>query len=54
MIRDAAEAFTTGSLRPRVQEHFRKEEGDTRQIIKEMGDAGLLGSMIPTEYGGAG
>jgi glutaryl-CoA dehydrogenase len=37
-----------------VLEHFRREEGDTRQIIREMGDAGLLGTMIPMEYGGAG
>jgi len=54
LIREAAEKFTVDALRPRVQEHFRREEGDTRQIIKEMGDAGLLGTMIPSEYGGAG
>jgi hypothetical protein len=37
---DAAKKFTDDALRPRVLDHFRREEGDTRQIIKEMGEAG--------------
>jgi len=54
LIRDAARRFTNDRLRPRVQDHFRKEEGDTREIIKEMGEAGLLGVVLPAEYGCAG
>mmetsp|Transcript_25484 Transcript_25484/g.64212 ORF Transcript_25484/g.64212 Transcript_25484/m.64212 type:complete len:487 (+) Transcript_25484:290-1750(+) len=54
LIRDAARKFTENNLRPRVRDHFRKEEGDTRGIIKEMGDAGLLGVVLPEKYGCAG
>lgn len=42
------------NLRPRVQKHFREEEGDTREIIREMGQAGLLGVVLPEEYGCSG
>lgn len=54
LIRDAASSFRETSLDPRVQEHFRTEEGDTRQIIKEMGSSGLLGVNLPEKYGCAG
>ena len=54
LIQEAARKFTEDSLRPRVTEHFRKEEGPTREIIREMGEAGLLGVVLPEEYGGAG
>jgi glutaryl-CoA dehydrogenase len=53
MIRDAARAYCRDKLAPRVQEMFRKELVDT-SIFREMGELGLLGPTIPTEYGGAG
>ena len=53
MIRDAARAYCRERLMPRVQEMFRKESVDT-SIFREMGELGLLGPTIPTEYGGAG
>ncbi|CAD7938321.1 unnamed protein product [Amoebophrya sp. A25] len=54
LIRDAARKFTDSILRPRVRDHFRQEQGDTRGIIKEMGEAGLLGLVLPEKYGCAG
>ncbi|MFG5776792.1 acyl-CoA dehydrogenase [Comamonas sp. J-3] len=53
MIRDAARAYCRDKLAPRVQEMFRKESVDT-SIFREMGELGLLGPTIPTQYGGAG
>ncbi len=53
MIRDAAQAYCQDKLEPRVLEAFRHEKTDPA-IFKEMGQLGLLGPTIPTEYGGAG
>lgn len=53
MVRDAAAAYAQGKLAPRVLDAFRKEHTDPA-IFREMGQLGLLGSMIPEEYGGAG
>eukprot|EP00397_Hematodinium_sp_SG-2012_P018786 GEMP01019261.1.p1 GENE.GEMP01019261.1~~GEMP01019261.1.p1 ORF type:complete len:429 (+),score=99.96 GEMP01019261.1:356-1642(+) len=51
LIRDAAASFRENHLNHRILDHFRHEEGDTRQIIKEMGQAGLLGTTLPEKYG---
>ncbi|MBF6630716.1 MAG: acyl-CoA dehydrogenase [Comamonas sp.] len=53
MIRDAAYEYCQGKLMPRVQDMFRHEKTDTT-IFREMGELGLLGPTIPTEYGGSG
>ncbi|MCB1901053.1 MAG: acyl-CoA dehydrogenase family protein, partial [Rhodocyclaceae bacterium] len=53
MIRDAAQAYSQGKLLPSVQEAFRNERTDPA-IFREMGEMGLLGPTIPTEYGGGG
>lgn len=53
MIRDAAQDYCQGRLAPRVQEAFRHETTDPA-IFREMGEIGLLGPTIPTEYGGSG
>ncbi|XAH21656.1 acyl-CoA dehydrogenase [Xylophilus sp. GW821-FHT01B05] len=53
MIRDAAHAYCQDKLAPRVLEAFRHEKMDT-SIFREMGELGLLGPTIPTQYGGAG
>jgi glutaryl-CoA dehydrogenase len=53
MVRDAAHAYAQDKLAPRVLEAFRNEKTDPA-IFAEMGELGLLGAMIPVEYGGAG
>ena len=52
-VRDAAHAYCQEQLAPRVLEAFRHEKTD-RNIFNEMGELGLLGPTIPTEYGGSG
>ena len=53
LIRDTARDFAQEKLMPRVLEANRTERFD-RAVIEEMGELGLLGAMIPPEYGGAG
>ncbi|MBU0916115.1 acyl-CoA dehydrogenase [Aquabacterium parvum] len=53
MIKDAAREYAQGKLLPRVTLAFRNEQTDPA-IFREMGELGLLGATIPTEYGGAG
>jgi glutaryl-CoA dehydrogenase len=53
MVRDAARAYCTDKLLPRVTRAFLDEDFD-RNILSEMGDLGLLGCTIPESYGGAG
>lgn len=53
MVRDAAHAYAQDKLAPRVLEAFRHEKTDPT-IFSEMGELGLLGPTIPTEYGGSG
>ncbi|WP_459615172.1 acyl-CoA dehydrogenase [Bordetella sp. 2513F-2] len=53
MVREAAQAYAQDKLATRVLEAFRHEKTDPA-IFAEMGELGLLGPTIPTEYGGAG
>jgi glutaryl-CoA dehydrogenase len=53
MLRDAAREFAQSTLQPRVTEAYRTEKADPG-IFRLMGDAGLLGTTIPEEYGGLG
>ncbi len=53
LIRDTARAYAQDKLMPRVLRAFRNETFEPA-IFREMGDLGLLGPTIPTEYGGAG
>ncbi|MEB0138693.1 MULTISPECIES: acyl-CoA dehydrogenase [unclassified Undibacterium] len=53
MVQEAARTYSQERLAPRVLEAFRHERTDP-VIFREMGELGLLGSMIPAEYGGAG
>ncbi|MGQ0650827.1 MAG: acyl-CoA dehydrogenase [Betaproteobacteria bacterium] len=53
MVRDAAARYCQDKLAPRVLEAFRHEKTDPA-IFREMGELGLLGPTIPTEYGGPG
>lgn len=52
MVRDSVAAYCAEKLAPRVQESFRHESTDV-EIFREMGELGMLGATIPTEYGGA-
>ncbi|MEI8145399.1 MAG: acyl-CoA dehydrogenase [Alphaproteobacteria bacterium] len=52
MVRDTARAYCTDKLLPRVTSAFLDERFD-REIMSEMGALGLLGSTIPSQYGGA-
>ena len=53
MIREAGQDYCQSRLAPRVLEAFRHETTDSA-IFREMGEIGLLGPTIPTEYGGSG
>jgi glutaryl-CoA dehydrogenase len=53
LVRDTAEGYAQERLQPRVTEAYLDEDFD-REIMREMGELGLLGATIPTEYGGAG
>jgi glutaryl-CoA dehydrogenase len=53
MLRDAARDYCQGKLAPRILDAFRNETTDP-SIFREMGEIGLLGPTIPSEYGGAG
>ena len=52
-VRDASAAYCQQRLAPRVLDAFRHESTDA-EIFREMGELGLLGIVIPPEYGGAG
>lgn len=51
-IRDTAHAYAKNSLAPRILDAYRQDSFDP-VIFKEMGEIGLLGCTLPTEYGGA-
>jgi glutaryl-CoA dehydrogenase len=53
MVRDAAQAYCQKKLLPRVLDAFREGSTDPR-VFREMGELGLLGPTIPSEYGGPG
>jgi glutaryl-CoA dehydrogenase len=53
MVRDTAQAYALDNLQPRVTEAYLNENFD-REILREMGNLGLLGATIPPQYGGAG
>src|SRR3712207_8996074 len=53
LVRDTAEGYAQERLQPRVTDAFLEEDFD-RAILTEMGELGLLGATIPTQYGGAG
>ena len=53
MIRDSVRAFAQDKLAPRVKQAFADESFDP-QIMRELGEQGLLGIMTAEEFGGAG
>ncbi len=53
MVRDTARDYAQEKLFPRVLAANR-DGNFNPDVVKEMGELGLLGSTIPEEYGGAG
>ena len=53
MVRDTAEGYAQSQLQPRVTEAYVDEHFD-REILREMGQLGLIGATVSPEYGGAG
>jgi len=53
LVRDAARAFANDRLLPGITDAYMQERFD-RELMREMGALGLLGSTLPAEYGGAG
>ena len=53
LLRDSVANFCQQGLQPGVRDAFRHERTDPA-IFRAMGDMGLLGSMLPVAYGGAG
>lgn len=52
MIRDSAHAYCQEKLLPRALAANRNEVFD-REIMRELGELGLLGATLPAEYGGS-
>src|SRR6185295_17697685 len=53
LLRDQVRRFAEERVRPGVAERDR-EHRFPEEIVREMGEMGLLGVMVPEEYGGAG
>ena len=53
LIADVARQYADEHLAPRIIEAYREEKTDP-SIFREMGERGLLGVTVGTEYGGAG
>ena len=53
MIQDMARKFAEREIKP-VAAEFDKTHKHPEEIVKQMGELGLLGVAIPEEYGGAG
>jgi len=52
MIYDVSSQYAQEKLAPRITEEFRCEQSDPA-ILREMGELGLLGAILPSEYGGS-
>jgi len=52
-VLDRAESFATESLAPRAEE-IERTRAFPRDVVEAAGDAGLLGILVPEEYGGLG
>ena len=52
MIRDMARDFATAELAPHAADHDRDASFPT-EAVKKMGELGLLGMLVPENYGGA-
>ncbi len=53
MVRAMAKDFARKEITPNVQQ-WEKDERYPQDIVRKMGELGMLGAFIPEEYGGAG
>ena len=53
IIRDTVRDFAEKNIRPVIMEYDESQKFPS-DIIKQLGDLGFLGIVIPEEYGGAG
>jgi alkylation response protein AidB-like acyl-CoA dehydrogenase len=53
ILRDMARDFAQNEIAPVAKEYDEKQEFP-RELVKKMGELGLLGIIFPEEYGGAG
>ena len=52
LLRDEVRRFAEERIRPGVAERDKNHEFPA-EILREMGELGLLGMLVPEEYGGA-
>ena len=52
-VRDAVREFAVAEIAPRVAE-WERDERFPREVLARLGELGVMGVMIPEEYGGAG
>ena len=52
-VRDAVREFALAEIAPRVPQ-WEKDERFPREVLARLGELGVMGVMIPEEYGGAG
>ena len=53
MIRDMVRDFAEKNIRPKMMEWDESQEFPT-EVFKKMGELGLMGVLVPQEYGGSG
>jgi alkylation response protein AidB-like acyl-CoA dehydrogenase len=53
MLREMARDFTNAEIRPLAQS-IDKNESIPPELLKKIGEVGLMGTAIPEEYGGGG
>jgi alkylation response protein AidB-like acyl-CoA dehydrogenase len=54
MIAETTREFIDGEVRPRIPELEKHDWDLSRELIKKSADLGLVGAVIPEEYGGLG
>ena len=54
MIAETTREFIDGEVRPRIPELEKHDWALSRELIKKSADLGLVGAVIPEEYGGLG
>jgi alkylation response protein AidB-like acyl-CoA dehydrogenase len=54
MIADTTREFIDNEVRPRIPELEQKDWALARELVKQSADLGLVGAVIPEEYGGLG
>ena len=52
MLREMVQDFSKKEIEPQAEEHDQKERFNLK-LFRRLGELGLLGITVPTEYGGA-